>query len=336
MKSISLSFNDIQQIAKDFQQTYGGNYQLASHETILIMPAMVGQGYLRGIKLRDGLDLFIYEYELNDDLSLDFQQLAIEDSFIKLSFCISGYCRGSSPGFKRKVEMSSWQTVLATVPNAAGGVEFSSKQKISVIELVMTSTFLTTLIAGKLKAMPSDWQAALKANAAIPLYSLTSTSQAISHILQSILNCPYQDTFRQLYLESKSLELMALYLSDLTDSSCNSTDALQQKELDGLHQAKSILLSALNDPPCLTTLAKQVGLSERKLQQGFQELFGTTVFGVLHDCRMEQAKQLLESKQMTVGAIANTVGIAHRGYFASAFKRKFGSTPSEYLKRFKA
>ena len=36
---------------------------------------------------------------------------------------------------------------------------------------------------------------------------------------------------------------------------------------------------------------------------------------------------------MTIEAIAHTVGIAHRGYFASAFKRKFGTTPRTYLKR---
>ena len=88
----------------------------------------------------------------------------------------------------------------------------------------------------------------------------------------------------------------------------------------------------MDDPPSLPELAKQVGLNERKLQQGFQELFGTTVFGVLHDYRMERAKQLLETERMTVGAIANAVGISHRGYFATAFKRKFGTTPRDYLK----
>ena len=72
---ISLAFDDIQTVAKDFQQTYGGNYQLASRETILLMPTMIGQGYLRGINLREGLDLFIYEYDLNCDLILDFQKL---------------------------------------------------------------------------------------------------------------------------------------------------------------------------------------------------------------------------------------------------------------------
>ena len=51
---ISLAFDDIQTVAKDFQQTYGGNYQLASRETVLLMPAVIGQGYLRSEERRVG------------------------------------------------------------------------------------------------------------------------------------------------------------------------------------------------------------------------------------------------------------------------------------------
>ncbi|MEM7061651.1 MAG: AraC family transcriptional regulator [Cyanobacteria bacterium P01_B01_bin.77] len=331
---ISLAFNDIQTVAKDFQQTYGGNYQLASRETVLLMPAVIGQGYLRGINLREGLDLFIYEYELNCDLILDFQKLSLDNSFVNLSFCVSGNCSGSMPGIKGKVHVSSWQTTFSTVPYAMGTIELLAEQKICVIELVMAPTFAMTLVERELNAMPGDWQQALKSLASRPFYCLSSISQEISQILQKMLRCPYQGTLRQLYLEGKTLELIALYFSDAIDPLGRQTVSIKRKDLDGLHQAKSILLQKMDNPPSPSDLAKQVGLSERKLQQGFQELFGTTVFGVLHDYRMERAKQLLETDQMTVSAIANTVGISHRGYFATAFKRKFGTTPRDYLKRF--
>lgn len=332
---ISLAFNDIQTVAKNFQQTYGGNYQLASRETVLLMPAVIGQGYLRGINLREGLDLFIYEYDLNCDLILDFQKLSLDDSFVNLSFCVSGHCSGSMPGIKDKIHVSSWQTTFSTVPYATGTVELLADQKISVVELVMAPRFAMTLVERELNAMPRDWQQALKALASKPFYCLTSISQEISQILQKMLRCPYQGTLRQFYLEGKSLELIALYFSELTDPSGGPTASIKRKDVDGLHQAKSILLQKMDAPPSLSELAKQVGLSERKLQQGFQELFGTTVFGVLHDFRMERARQLLETDQMTVSAISSAVGISHRGYFATAFKRKFGTTPRDYLKRFK-
>ncbi|NET49838.1 MAG: helix-turn-helix transcriptional regulator [Merismopedia sp. SIO2A8] len=55
------------------------------------------------------------------------------------------------------------------------------------------------------------------------------------------------------------------------------------------------------------------------------------MFGYLHDYRMERAAQLLKENQVTVTRVAQTVGFAHRGCFAAAFKRKFGLNPSDYL-----
>ncbi|URD47651.1 helix-turn-helix transcriptional regulator [Chroococcidiopsis sp. CCNUC1] len=70
-----------------------------------------------------------------------------------------------------------------------------------------------------------------------------------------------------------------------------------------------------------------VGLSDRKLRRGFRDIFGTTVFGYLHDYRMEQARLLLSVNKMRVADVAQTVGYSHLGHFIASFKRKFGITP---------
>ncbi|MEH2012800.1 helix-turn-helix transcriptional regulator [Nostoc sp.] len=72
-----------------------------------------------------------------------------------------------------------------------------------------------------------------------------------------------------------------------------------------------------------------VSLSDRKLQRGFRELFGTTVFGYLHHHRMEQAQILLRYRDMQVSEVAHAVGYSHLGHFTEAFKRKFGITPKQ-------
>lgn len=80
-------------------------------------------------------------------------------------------------------------------------------------------------------------------------------------------------------------------------------------------------------------LAQTVGLNEFKLKNGFRQIFGTTVFKHLHNCRMEKARQLLEEGNYTVTQVAWTVGFANRGDFAAAFRRKFGVNPSIYLRK---
>lgn len=107
--------------------------------------------------------------------------------------------------------------------------------------------------------------------------------------------------------------------------------SLRRDDIERLHHAKDILISNLENPPSLLDLAQQVGLSDRKLKQGFRQVFNTTVFGYLHDYRMEKARQLLQEDTMTIAEVSYTVGFANRGYFAEAFKRKFGVNPSAYL-----
>jgi AraC-like DNA-binding protein len=47
--------------------------------------------------------------------------------------------------------------------------------------------------------------------------------------------------------------------------------------------------------------------------------------------RMQQAQQLLQSGEWTVTEVARTVGYAHLGHFATAFKSQFGMTPGECI-----
>ena len=334
---VSLSFTDIQQATQEFQQQAGGTRQFSVKETAFFLPLTLGQGYLRVINLRDGLDLSIQEFALKQDLIVDFYNPSTQYSFTTFIFGVSGKTAGRIPGCKSKLNVTAGQTIFASIPDAATTSELMAGQKITVVSLTIAPMLLLTLLESDLNKLPIDWQQRFRTASSIPCFQSNYTTPEMAHILQLILHCPHQGGVRRLYLEAKALELIALYLSQLTNHFSDSSllGRVKTKDVDLLHLAKDILLRSINNPPSLAELARQVGINERNLQKGFQQLFGTTVFGVLHDYRMERARQLLEADQMTIGAIANAVGIAHRGYFANAFKRKFGSTPREYLKRFK-
>jgi AraC-like DNA-binding protein len=92
-----------------------------------------------------------------------------------------------------------------------------------------------------------------------------------------------------------------------------------------------LLVARLSHPPSLIELARLAGINDCKLKSGFRQVFGTTVFGYLHDCRMERSRQLLEAGEMTVTEAARAVGFVSRGRFAAAFKRRFGVNPSAYV-----
>ncbi|MGI2904613.1 helix-turn-helix transcriptional regulator [Tolypothrix sp. VBCCA 56010] len=162
-------------------------------------------------------------------------------------------------------------------------------------------------------------------------HTVGEITPAMFAVLRQMLDAPYQGMMKRMYLESKVIELLALQFNQLLykEQTIHLLVNLKPADVDKIYHARDILIYRVDNPPSLLDLAEMVHLGERKLQQGFKEIFGTTVFGYLHDYRMEQAKIMLSGTQMQVAEVSNAVGYAHLGYFAQAFKKKFGITPKE-------
>ncbi|MEL7316295.1 MAG: hypothetical protein AAFN08_15335, partial [Cyanobacteria bacterium J06559_3] len=269
---VSLALTNIQQATQEFQQQAGGDRRLGRKETTLFFPPTLGQGYMRGVHLREGLDLFIYECDFKQDLILDFRKLSPQHSLVNIAFCLAGYCTGTMPGIKNKLDVAARQTTFSTVPYAAGTTELLAGQQIKVIELAITPACMLTLIGDNLDRLPVNWRQNLKHATSAPSFLPTRTSPEVACILQSILQCPHQGNIQQLYLEGKALELIALYFAQLMAHPADGSQIaqLKRKDIDSLRQAQKILLQNIGEPPSLADLSQQVGMSERKLQQGFQ------------------------------------------------------------------
>jgi AraC family transcriptional regulator, transcriptional activator of the genes for pyochelin and ferripyochelin receptors len=150
--------------------------------------------------------------------------------------------------------------------------------------------------------------------------------------IEQIINCPFHGITKSIYLEGKSLELIALKLKKLTENGQHTTksDVLNKDDIERIHAAKAILIKNVNNPPSLIALARQVGLNDYKLKIGFHQVFGTTAFGYLHQYRMDLSSQLLLEGKMTIKEIAHAVGYANHSYFATAFRKRFGMNPKSY------
>ena len=79
-------------------------------------------------------------------------------------------------------------------------------------------------------------------------------------------------------------------------------------------------------------LASAFGVSAATLNQYFSRAYGSTVAGYLRKRRMEVAAALLASGARVAEA-AVRVGYANPSKFSSAFKREYGTAPSEWRRR---
>ncbi len=93
--------------------------------------------------------------------------------------------------------------------------------------------------------------------------------------------------------------------------------------------AREIIMDNLGNPPRISDIARQVGLSQRRLNEVFREVFGTSPLQCLVLWRLDLAHSLLSSGEFSVKQVSRKAGYAHVSNFSLAFTRRFGHPPSE-------
>ena len=86
----------------------------------------------------------------------------------------------------------------------------------------------------------------------------------------------------------------------------------------------------------LTAVAREVGVTPRTLQNGFNHFLNQTPSGYVQSLRLNLAYEALQQanpKQQSVTEILLDQGINDAGRFAQLYKRRFGELPSETLRR---
>ena len=87
----------------------------------------------------------------------------------------------------------------------------------------------------------------------------------------------------------------------------------------------------------LADLARHTNMSVRSIQQGFRDDLGTTPMSFVRDRRLERARAQLAdavpSDGITVTQVAERWGFGHLGNFSVMYRRRFGESPSETLRR---
>ena len=79
----------------------------------------------------------------------------------------------------------------------------------------------------------------------------------------------------------------------------------------------------------------QSGVPERTLKRRFKIATGSSLIDYLQNLRVEEAKRLLETGEMSVDEISFDVGYEDPSFFRRLFKRRTGLTPSQYRRMFK-
>jgi len=156
----------------------------------------------------------------------------------------------------------------------------------------------------------------------------------INILLKDIYQLPFDSSLNNIYLQSKTLELIFIELNSLTKNQKSFVKSikLDDYDIEAIKKARDILLENMQNPPSIVELAKMVRINDFKLKKGFKEIFQTTPYNLLLDYRLEYAKKLLTQSNLSINEIAQKIGYKYTASFSAAFIKKYGIMPKSILK----
>lgn len=252
-------------------------------------------------------------------------------SHIQMNFCLQNVTTYFSESFAQPfVRFRPYQHNLLLLPKRKMTVQWQPFVESEVFIINISPEFFFDNLP-ETHTLYKHFQEGIKEvlPAFLSLRNLPVTSRMIS-ILFEILNCQYNGHHKNLFVKAKVIELLALQFDQHAQLPLpDITSALKEDDVVKMHLAKEILVENLEEPLSLKDLAHRVGTNEYSLKKYFKEVFGTTVFGYLHDFRMEKSKQELIADGCKISDVAQRMGYKHATHFTAAFKKYHGFLPNK-------
>lgn len=285
----------------------------------------VARGAFNQTTVEDGFLVLTYQNESN---KLQTIERDIDSSLIQFHFCLKGESKFNFNEGRYTLNVQEENSLLLYNPQRELPLN---------LEMHPNSWLLSVLISIKkfhgLFSQEADYITFLSDdNKDKKYYKDGKISPSMAIVLNQLINFNLNKSIKNLYFKAKAYELLSLYFNRSEDADVEQCPFLvDETNVIKIRKAKDIIISRIAEPPSLQELSEEIGLSLKKLKEGFKQIYGDTVFSFLFDYKMEVARKLLESGEHNVNEVGLKVGYSTASHFIAAFKKKYGTTPKKYI-----
>ena len=252
----------------------------------------------------------------------------IDSSFIQFHFCLKGNSKFLFNQGGYQLEVSEENSLLL----------YNTQRDLPLHAIVSPNTWLLSVImtirkfhslfskeAGYIPFLSEEFREK-------KYYGQEMVSPSIAVVLSQLMQYNLNPFMKELYVKGKVYELISLYFNRAPEADLEQCPFLADEEnVRKIKMAKEIIIARMAEPPTLNQLSEEIGLSLKKLKEGFKQIYGDSVFGFLFDYKMEFARKMLETGRHYVNEVGLKVGYSTASHFIASFKKKYGTTPKKYL-----
>ncbi len=285
----------------------------------------VAKGSYREVLVEDGFYVLKIQNDTDEPKVIERE---IDSSFIQFHFCLKGESKFYFNQGAYHLEVSEENSLLLYNTQKDLPLHLMVSPKTWLLSVVMTIRNFHSLFSSEASYIPF----LSEENKEKKYYSQEVVSPAIAVVLSQLMNYNLHPSIKQLYVKGKVYELISLYFNKTEDADLEQCPFLADEDnVRRIKLAKEIIISRMAEPPSLSELSKEIGLSLKKLKEGFKQIYGDSVYSFLFDYKMEYARKMLETGKHNVNEVGLKVGYSTASHFIASFKKKYGTTPKKYL-----
>ena len=285
----------------------------------------LGSGSLSRIKIEDGLELTTLE--AYDQIELDFDNREFEDNLLEIGYCYYGEAEILMLPSHEVYKLKAGDIFIHKMFNDVDHFHFKFKD-CKTISVSMGCQMLKRAANPKWEdANALDWQKYLNQLFEEDVLIIEEASREVEKITSQIDTISVGEILDYVNLKYKTLEFIVRII-DERNYLCKSCCSMSER--DKIEIAQNIIRKDLESSPSVKALACQLDMSIYKLQKGFKEVTGDTVYTYIQKMRINKAKDLLKHTNLTILQIANEVGYENPSKFAQLFKQYNQVTPLKY------
>ncbi|MCR5468975.1 MAG: AraC family transcriptional regulator [Lachnospiraceae bacterium] len=140
----------------------------------------------------------------------------------------------------------------------------------------------------------------------------------------------YLERFNECHSSSDLLSAVYSALLEYTEAVANVHSMTREKYSATINNAITIIADRIPEKISLSQVAAEVHITPKYLSALFIKETGISFSDYVQDIRIQKAKQLLESSDLSLLEITNMLNFSSQSYFNHIFKKKTGMTPKEF------
>ncbi|WP_299226245.1 AraC family transcriptional regulator [uncultured Psychroserpens sp.] len=330
-KTLYIKHSKISGIMNSLTEQLGIDYSNDGDDYCIDLTKKLGRGYLRGIQFSHGLSVIEVNLTLKDKTTFKFEKQDV--NFLHFLFNTDTAIHHIVSETKKNDTISKLQYCMFSNDTSNTNDIVISKNKPTDFFIILIDR---KAFEEKLLSITNDLSNELEqifkdVNGVNFIYNKNYFSLEIAQYIEEFRHCELESFMKPMFLEGKTYEILTYQLQHFNDDNGEKKVLLRKSTIDKIENAIDIIKDELDVRISVHTLAKRVGLNQNTLQNGFKNLFQTSVNEYIKNYRIERAKTLIENSDLNITEITYKIGINSRSYFSKLFKERFGISPSEYI-----